>query len=67
VIDIGKIYSCRISVKGSAYVFSVEGLNPVTLPRAATTATGNGYRLFPYFGGNNAAPHEMHIWLKYMP
>ena len=24
-----------------------------------------GYFLWPYFGGNKSAPHEMHIWLKH--
>ena len=23
-----------------------------------------GYRLFPYFGGNKVAPHDVNIWLK---
>jgi hypothetical protein len=67
VIEIGKIYTCSIKVNGSSYVFDVAGLNSVTLPRAATTAKAEGYRLYPYFGGDNAAPHEIHIWLKYLP
>lgn len=24
-----------------------------------------GYYLWPYFGGNKSAPHEIHIWLKH--
>ena len=67
VIDIGKIYTCSIKVKGRSYVFTVEQLNSVALPRAATTAKAEGYRLYPYFGGNNTAPHEIRIWLKYLP
>jgi hypothetical protein len=67
VIEIGKIYTCSIKINGSSYVFDVAGLHSVSLPRAATTHKAEGYRLFPYFGGNNVAPHEIHIWLKYLP
>ena len=66
-IEIGRIYSCSIKVNGNTYVFNVDGLGSVTLPRAATTAAAEGYRLYPYFGGNNTAPHEIRLWLKYLP
>lgn len=65
-IDIGKVYTCSIKVSGKSYLFAVDGLGTVTLPREAATVTGQGYRLFPYFGGNNVAPHEIHVWLKYL-
>jgi hypothetical protein len=67
VIEIGKVYTCSIRVNGTSYIFDVSGVGTVTIPRASTTAKAEGYRLFPYFGGNNVAPHEIHIWLKYLP
>jgi hypothetical protein len=67
VIEVGKIYTCSLTINGSSSVFVGAGLHSVSLPRAATTHKAEGYRLFPYFGGNNVAPHEIHIWLKYLP
>ena len=66
-IDIGKIYTCSIKVVEGQYVFTIEDFkNSVVLPRAAATPAAEGYRLYPYFGGNQVAPHEIHIWLKYL-
>jgi hypothetical protein len=65
-IIIGKTYRCSIKVNGSNYVFSVDGVGNESLPRSATTPTGQGYRLYPYFGGNNVAPHEIHIRIRYL-
>ena len=66
-IDIGKPYTCKIKVTGNQYLFTVEELkSSVTLKREATTPTADGYRLYPYFGGNAVAPHEINIWLKYL-
>jgi hypothetical protein len=62
-ISIGETYHCAIAVEGDKYIFSVNG---VTKPvhRSSTTPTSNGYRLYPYFGGDEVAPHDIHIWLK---
>jgi hypothetical protein len=66
-IDIGKIYTCKIRVKEEQYIFTIEELTKtIALPRAATTPTAEGYMLYPYFGGNQVAPHEMRIWVKYL-
>lgn len=62
-IDIGKVYNCSIKVQGNQYVFSVNG-KTIAVPRASTTPNGKGYRLFPYFGGNEKAPHDIHIFIK---
>ena len=45
------------------YLFSVEEKS-VTLPRLSTTAMAKGYRLYPYFGGDETAPHDVRIWIK---
>lgn len=65
-IEIGKVYTCTINIQATTYEFVVEGIGSVILPRASTTPKAEGYRLYPYFGGNNLAPHEIHIWLKYL-
>jgi hypothetical protein len=30
----------------------------------ATTPKGQGYQLYPYFGGDETAPHDINIWIK---
>jgi len=34
------------------------------MSRASSTATAVGYKLYPYFGGDEAAPHDINIWIK---
>lgn len=54
---------CRIQVKPAWYVFTLNGHSD-SLARTATTPTGKGYQLFPYFGGDEAAPHAVTIWIR---
>lgn len=62
-VAISQENTCSISVQGSQYVFTVNGVQ-VTMPRASTTETAAGYRLYPYFGGDEMAPHDIHIRIK---
>jgi hypothetical protein len=55
--------NCSIKVQGSQYLFTVSGMQ-VTMPRAATTETAVGYQLYPYFGGDETAPHDIRIQIK---
>jgi hypothetical protein len=60
---IGSEIKCSIQVAGSKYLFTVNGVTE-SMPRASTTPVGKGYQLFPYFGGNETAPHAIHIYIK---
>jgi hypothetical protein len=62
-IPIGKDVKCAIVVKGEQYVFSVND-KEVAIPRHSTSATARGYQLYPYFGGDETAPHEVRIWIR---
>lgn len=62
-IAIGEKVKCCIKVSGSHYIFEVN-VKQTILPRASTTATARGYLLYPYFGGNETAPHDVHIWIE---
>lgn len=62
-IPIGAEVRCGIQVEAKTYRFVVNGQS-WTLPRQATTALGKGYQLYPYFGGDEPAPHEVRIWIK---
>lgn len=63
VVPIGEEVSCSIKITNGTYIFSV-GKKSETMPRLSTTPTAKGYQLYPYFGGDEAAPHEVRIWIK---
>jgi hypothetical protein len=62
-IPIGTETSCSIKVTSTNYIFTVNDV-VYQLPRTAGTQKAKGYQLYPYFGGDEVAPHDIHIWLK---
>jgi hypothetical protein len=62
-VSIGAEHECSIKVAGDQYIFSVDG-HSIAMPRASTGLTAIGYKLFPYFGGDETAPHDIRIWIK---
>ena len=61
--QIGAEYACTIRVTGTSYVFQFN--NRIrSIPRALKTAKAGGYLLFPYFGGDETAPHEIRIYIR---
>lgn len=62
-INIGEEVICNIQVTSSSYLFSI---NDVTerFPRMATTSKAKGYQLYPYFGGDEVAPHDVNVYIK---
>jgi hypothetical protein len=62
IIDTYKKHTCAIVAKGHQYIFYLNHFPVVTMPRGCTE--GLQYRLFPYFGGDEAAPHDINIWIK---
>lgn len=63
-IAIGAEVRCAIKVVGNAYQFFVNDQIAATMPRKAATPKANGYLLYPYFGGDEVAPHNVDIWIK---
>jgi hypothetical protein len=62
-INIGTEYACSIKVTPANYIFTLNEISK-SMPRTSTTATAIGYKLYPYFGGDEAAPHDINIWIK---
>lgn len=62
-VAIGAENSCSIKINPKSYVFTLNGVVD-SLPRASTTAKATGYKLYPYFGGDETAPHNIYIWIK---
>ena len=63
IVAIGTENSCSIKVNAKTYVFSLNGKID-SLSRTSTTAKAIGYKLYPYFGGDETAPHMINIWIK---
>ena len=62
-VSIGAENSCSLKITPSAYYFMLNGKLD-SLSRQSTTATAVGYQLYPYFGGDEVAPHDVRIWIK---
>lgn len=65
VVPIGAEVSCLLAVTASEYVFGF-GDERAALPRTSTTPKAKGYLLYPYFGGDEVAPHNINIWIKHL-
>jgi hypothetical protein len=62
-VPIGTDIACSIKATSTEYIFTVNGIIE-KLPRLSTTPKAKGYQLYPYFGGDEAAPHAIKIWVK---
>lgn len=62
-INIGSEHECSIKIAESSYIFSVNH-NTIAMSRTSKGTVAKGYKLFPYFGGDETAPHDIHIWIK---
>ncbi|MEP1114877.1 hypothetical protein [Ekhidna sp.] len=60
-VKLNEPYDYQIQLTNDAYVFYLEGLDPVRITRKSPCTRGLYYMLFPYFGGNEVAPHDMTI------
>jgi hypothetical protein len=63
-IPIGQENTYKITATSSYYVFELNGLK-VVMPRGCNESYKKEY-LYPYFGGTQAAPHDMKIQIKVM-
>lgn len=62
-VPIGVENNCSIKIKRNKYVFSLNGTE-ITMPRSSTTNSAEGHKLWPYFGGDESAPHTISIWIS---
>lgn len=60
--DLNKAFSYEIALSSdkSAYIFTFNGKS-VSMERGCRDSIIKGYKLYPYFGGNEVAPHEVMI------
>lgn len=66
-INANEVYTFEIKVHDNFFELSIVNKNHqlINTTNIAKAKTVNwGYRLFPYFGGNKCAPHDMEIKMK---
>ena len=61
-IDVNKTYRCKIELKSNTYEISVDN-KKVSTPRLFKGVYKH-YYLYPYFGGDERAPHNISIKIK---
>ena len=62
-VKIGEVIHCSITLEVNSYLFSVNNFNE-RLSRALDTSHAVGYQLYPYFGGDEMAPHSISIFIN---
>jgi len=62
-VAIGTEISCSIKLATDSYLFTVNGVS-VSLLRASSSSQASGYQQYPYFGGNEVAPHLITILIR---
>ncbi|MEO6288759.1 MAG: hypothetical protein ABIO76_02495 [Ginsengibacter sp.] len=65
-VIIGSENFCSIAIAAGNYIFSLNNKSD-TLTRKSITQKAVGYQLYPYFGGDEVAPHDISIWIKDLP
>ncbi len=65
-VPLGIAQDYRIEVRPGSYLFALNGATTV-MPRACLDTVARGYGLLPYFGGDEAAPHEVRIRIRELP
>lgn len=64
VVEINELNNYEISLTADAYVFRLNGEEPVRITRGNVCDKGVYYMLWPYFGGTLPAPHDVRIDIK---
>ena len=62
-VAIGSDITCSIKLSGDTYLFTVNGVS-ISLPRGLSTTQASGYQQYPYFGGDETAPHLITIMIR---
>lgn len=64
VVGINEYSHYEISISGNQYIFRLNDQAPVYMKRGSSCSTGFYFKLWPYFGGHVAAPHDVTIDIK---
>ena len=59
-VDVNQSFPCSVKAENNYYYFRVNN-HADSVERVCSSYTGYHYRLYPYFGGDEAAPHDVRI------
>lgn len=62
-VPIGQPIPMSITIDGANYVFEMNGITE-KMQRNCSGPVAEGYQLYPYFGGDETAPHDVRIFIK---
>lgn len=62
-LALNKQHHLKMYVEDKKYYFEVNGVLD-SMPRFCSGYTISGYQLFPYFGGDETAPHDIFVSIK---
>lgn len=62
-VAISKAFECKITVLPGKYVFELNGKTD-TMTRGCGEPSAKGYKLLPYFGGDEPSPHDMKVRIR---
>ena len=62
-LALGKMGSFGLSTLNNTYIFTFNGAQTI-MPRHCSGGTGISYKLLPYFGGDEVAPHDINIKIR---
>ncbi len=63
-VSLNQFYDYKISFEKNKYIFQLND-KAIEMPRVCEDKA-RGYKLFPYFGGDEAAPKNISIWIEEM-
>lgn len=63
-VSIGEEVVLSITPEKDQYIFAMNGKSVAAIKRGCTTPGIAGYQLYPYFGGDETAPNQVHIFIK---
>lgn len=64
VVPINEYSHYELELSPDHYIFKLNNQEPVLMKRAAVNSMGMYFKLWPYFGGHIAAPHDVTIDIK---
>ncbi|MBI3220041.1 MAG: hypothetical protein HYZ44_11045 [Bacteroidetes bacterium] len=64
VVELNEYNHYEIEMADGQYIFRLNNLPAVTVKRGNASGMGAYYKLWPYFGGHIAAPHDVIIDIK---
>ncbi|UII20125.1 hypothetical protein [Fulvivirga ligni] len=60
-VNLNSTHEYKLVSVDDKYVFTVDNANEIVIPKVYVCESGSNYMLFPYFGGDEVAPHDITV------